>query len=111
MKEKNARIIIVEHSVKGTLKILCAAFHLDMLTEKGYVWFVRDWLGKRFTTSVPSECSVNDVKKLITFSFALELAGAYVRSRIVAPSNDNYTFIPSSMFSFCICHHICFFLK
>ncbi|KAM3183142.1 hypothetical protein ACTXT7_010937 [Hymenolepis weldensis] len=80
IKQRNVRIIIVDHSAAATAKILCAAFHLNMLAEKGYVWFLSPWIDKTAWDSpeiIPPECSVYDLKLMHKFSFSLSQAVAY----------------------------------
>ncbi|KAL5106317.1 hypothetical protein TcWFU_007170 [Taenia crassiceps] len=74
VKQRNGRIIIVDHSAAATAIILCAAFHLNMRAEKGYVWFLSPWLSKNFWESpevVPPECSANDLKVMHDYSFSV----------------------------------------
>ncbi|CUT99130.1 tyrosine kinase [Echinococcus multilocularis] len=74
VKQRNGRIIIVDHSAAATAIILCAAFHLNMRAEKGYVWFLSPWLSKNFWESpevIPPECSANDLKVMHDYSFSV----------------------------------------
>ncbi|EUB62276.1 ALK tyrosine kinase receptor [Echinococcus granulosus] len=74
VKQRNGRIIIVDHSAGATAIILCAAFHLNMRAEEGYVWFLSPWLSKNFWESpevIPPECSANDLKVMHDYSFSV----------------------------------------
>ncbi|VDD74397.1 unnamed protein product [Mesocestoides corti] len=91
VKQRNGRIIIVDHSAAATAIILCAAFHLNMRAEKGYVWFLSPWLSKNFWESpevVPRECSAGDLKIMHDYSFSVSHplhTGAVTHSNLMTP--------------------------
>lgn len=95
VKQRNGRIIIVDHSAAATAIILCAAFHLNMRADKGYVWFLSPWLSKSFWDSpevVPPECSANDLKVMHDYSFSVSHplhAGAVTHSNLMTPTSGH----------------------
>lgn len=93
VKQRNGRIIIVDHSAAATTKILCAGFHLGMRADKGYVWFLSPWLQNRFWESpevLPPECEANDLRIMHDFSFSVSHplhTGAVTHSNLM-PASD-----------------------
>ncbi|KAE8743927.1 NeuroparsinReceptor [Frankliniella occidentalis] len=44
LKSKNARILIGDVNDDAARSLMCAAYHLDMTSKHGYVWFLPLWL-------------------------------------------------------------------
>lgn len=74
MIERKSHIFIVEYFAKGTAIILCAAYHLGMHFDNGYVWFLNPWLAHnwwKFEDVLPPECSFDELRNITTWSFTV----------------------------------------
>lgn len=77
-KSKNARIIISDVDDDATRSLMCAAYHLDMTSEHGYVWFLPYWPVSRWydmsflTNHTDFNCSMPQILEAINGHFALK---------------------------------------
>ncbi|CAH8642718.1 unnamed protein product [Heterobilharzia americana] len=74
MNDRRSRIFMVEYFAKGTAIILCAAYHLGMHFDAGYVWFLNPWLSGNWwqTADVhPPECSREEMLNITAWTFTV----------------------------------------
>ncbi|CAH8497665.1 unnamed protein product [Dicrocoelium dendriticum] len=74
MLEHNSRIFIIEHFAQGTAMILCAAYHLNLHFDAGYVWFINPWLADgwwRAADVLPDQCTLNEMNNITAWTFTV----------------------------------------
>lgn len=78
LKNKNARILIGDVNDDAARSLMCAAYHLEMTSKHGYVWFLPLWLSPRWyditsftNSSDPVNCSTLQMIEAINGHLAL----------------------------------------
>ncbi|KAF8561462.1 hypothetical protein P879_06924 [Paragonimus westermani] len=74
MVHSNSRIFIIEHFAQGTALVLCAAYHLGLHFDAGYVWFINPWLSEGWwkpNDVRPSECSYEEMANITSWTFTI----------------------------------------
>nr|CAH8868908.1 unnamed protein product [Trichobilharzia regenti] len=74
MNDRRSRIFMIEYFAKGTALILCAAYHLGMHFDSGYVWFLNPWLSGNWWQSVdihPPECTRDEMLNMTGWTFTI----------------------------------------
>ncbi|RTG82737.1 uncharacterized protein DC041_0002977 [Schistosoma bovis] len=74
MNDRTSRIFMVEYFAKGTAIILCAAYHLGMHFDAGYVWFLNPWLSSNWWQAPdvhPRECTHEEMHNITSWTFTV----------------------------------------
>ncbi|TGZ59143.1 hypothetical protein CRM22_009240 [Opisthorchis felineus] len=75
LKKLNSRIFVVEYEAVGTYRVLCAAYHLGMHFDAGYVWFLNPWLSDGWwqheSLSGIKECTHQQIANISSFTFSV----------------------------------------
>ncbi|KAH8865000.1 Insulin receptor-related protein [Schistosoma japonicum] len=74
MNDRTSRIFMVEYFAKGTAIILCAAYHLGMHFDAGYVWFLNPWLSSNWWHAAdvhPLECTYDEMHNITSWTFTV----------------------------------------
>jgi hypothetical protein len=79
LKNKTARIIIADVYDEVARIVMCQAYHLNMTSKDGYVWFLPAWLPRNWYNTThfnkhvneSVNCSIDMMEEVITFSLVL----------------------------------------